>query len=147
MALPQVFVLSLGGTISSTDTDDGGVTPTLTGEALIEDVPEISQVAEVSAKTFRQVGSSALTLDDLIELSREIEDLIDRGASGVVVCPAGFVADHLEVLYDLDVEAAAAARALGLPFTRTVSPNADRRLAATLADVVAAHLPRHLSPR
>jgi ferrochelatase len=59
------------------------------------------------------------------------------GASGVVVCPAGFVADHLEVLYDLDIEAAAAARELGLPFARTVSPNADPRLAATLAEVVA----------
>jgi ferrochelatase len=59
------------------------------------------------------------------------------GASGVVVCPAGFVADHLEVLYDLDIEAAAAARELGLAFVRTVSPNADAGLVATLADVVA----------
>jgi ferrochelatase len=58
------------------------------------------------------------------------------GASGVVVCPAGFVADHLEVLYDLDIEAAEAARALGLPFARTAAPNADPALAATLADVV-----------
>ena len=59
------------------------------------------------------------------------------GASGVVVCPAGFVADHLEVLYDLDIEAAAAARELGLPFTRTASPNAAPDLVATLAAVVA----------
>jgi ferrochelatase len=73
--------------------------------------------------------------------------LAERGATGVVVCPAGFVADHLEVLYDLDVEAAATARALGLPFARTASPNADLRLAATLADVVAAHLPAELLPR
>jgi ferrochelatase len=58
------------------------------------------------------------------------------GASGVVVCPAGFVADHLEVLYDLDIEAAAAARELGLPFARTASPNAAPALAATLAAVV-----------
>ena len=58
------------------------------------------------------------------------------GASAVVVCPAGFVADHLEVLYDLDIEAAAAARDLGLPFARTASPNADPALAATLAGVV-----------
>jgi len=58
------------------------------------------------------------------------------GATGVVVCPAGFVADHLEVLYDLDIEAAAAARALGLPFTRTAAPNAAPALAATLASVV-----------
>jgi ferrochelatase len=71
---------------------------------------------------------------DILEVLPEIAA---AGASGVVVCPAGFVADHLEVLYDLDIEAAEAARELGLPFARTVSPNADPRLAATLADVVA----------
>jgi ferrochelatase len=70
---------------------------------------------------------------DILEV---LPQIADAGASGVVVCPAGFVADHLEVLYDLDVEAAAEARELGLPFTRTASPNADPRLAATLAEVV-----------
>jgi ferrochelatase len=67
--------------------------------------------------------------------------LVEAGATGAVVCPAGFVADHLEVLYDLDVEAAAEARTLGLPFARTAAPNADQALAATLAGVVAARLP------
>ena len=67
----------------------------------------------------------------------EVLPRIAADASGVVVCPAGFVADHLEVLYDLDVEAAAAARELGLPFARTAAPNADLGVAATLADVVA----------
>jgi ferrochelatase len=71
---------------------------------------------------------------DVLEV---LPDIAAGGASGVVVCPAGFVADHLEVLFDLDVEAAAAARGLGLPFARTASPNADPRLAATLAAVVA----------
>jgi ferrochelatase len=71
---------------------------------------------------------------DVLEVLPEIAG---AGASGVVVCPAGFVADHLEVLYDLDIEAAGAARELRLPFARTASPNADPRLAATLADVVA----------
>jgi len=74
---------------------------------------------------------------DVLEV---LPQLVEVGATGVVVCPAGFVADHLEVLYDLDVEAAAAARALGLPFARTATPNADGRFAATLARVVEAHL-------
>jgi len=73
--------------------------------------------------------------------------LVETGATGVVVCPAGFVADHLEVLYDLDVEAAAAARALGLPFARTASPNANPAFAATLAGVAAARLPAEVSRR
>jgi ferrochelatase len=71
--------------------------------------------------------------------------LVAAGATGVVVCPAGFVADHLEVLYDLDVEAAAEARTLGLPFARTAAPNADPAFAATLAGVVAARLPSRIS--
>ncbi|HWF35926.1 MAG TPA: ferrochelatase [Solirubrobacteraceae bacterium] len=76
---------------------------------------------------------------DILEV---IPEIAAAGASGIVVCPAGFVADHLEVLYDLDIEAAAAARALGFPFVRTVAPNADPRLVATLADVVAPLLAR-----
>ncbi|HEY2771626.1 MAG TPA: ferrochelatase [Solirubrobacteraceae bacterium] len=71
---------------------------------------------------------------DILEV---IPEIAAAGASGLVVCPAGFVADHLEVLYDLDIEAAAAARELGFPFARTVSPNADPRLAKALAGVVA----------
>ncbi len=62
--------------------------------------------------------------------------LVETGAAGVVVCAAGFVSDHLEVLYDLDVEARAAADQLGLAFTRTPSPNAHPSFCATVADVV-----------
>jgi ferrochelatase len=80
---------------------------------------------------------------DILEV---LPQIAAGGASGVVVCPAGFVADHLEVLYDLDIEAAAAARELGLPFARTVSPNADPSLAATLADTVAPLLAREVAP-
>jgi ferrochelatase len=60
------------------------------------------------------------------------------GADGVVVCPIGFVTDHLEVLYDLDVELAAVAAEVGLPFARTASLNDDPRFIAVLADVVSA---------
>ncbi len=85
MALPRVAVFSLGGTISSTDAGGSGVEPTLTGEALVEDVPEIAQVAEVSAEPFRQVASPELTVDDLLELAREIGQRTGGGANGVVV--------------------------------------------------------------
>ena len=71
---------------------------------------------------------------DILEV---LPRIAEAGATGVVVCPAGFVADHLEVLYDLDIEAAAAARELVLPFARTRSPNADAGLIAALADIVA----------
>jgi L-asparaginase len=102
MAFPRVTVLSLGGTISSTETgNDGGVVPSLTGEALIEDVPEISEVAEVSAGSFRQVPGSELTLDDLIELSAEIKGRIDEGTKGVVVTQGTDTIEETAFVLDL----------------------------------------------
>lgn len=62
----------------------------------------------------------------------------EEGAAGVVVCACGFVADHLEVAYDLDVEAAALAKDLGLPFARARSVNDDDTVLAALAGLVRA---------
>jgi ferrochelatase len=61
-----------------------------------------------------------------------------ENASGVIVCACGFVADHLEVLYDLDIEARARAERHGLAFARTASLNADPAVFAALAGRVAA---------
>lgn len=72
------------------------------------------------------------------DLRDVITALADDGAPGVVVCPIGFVADHLEVLYDVDVEARAVAERVGVAFARTASLNASPALCALLADVVAA---------
>jgi ferrochelatase len=55
---------------------------------------------------------------------------------GVLVCPAGFVSDHLEVLYDIDIDAAAVARQVGLRLERTTSFNDDPRFIARLAAMV-----------
>jgi ferrochelatase len=54
----------------------------------------------------------------------------------VLVCPQGFVADHLEVLYDLDVDARRAATEAGLAFARTASIDDEPAVMAGLADVV-----------
>jgi ferrochelatase len=72
---------------------------------------------------------------DVLEVLRE---RADSATPGVLVCPCGFVADHLEVLYDLDVEAAQVAAELDLTFARTVSLNADPAVFAQLADTVRA---------
>jgi ferrochelatase len=69
-----------------------------------------------------------------------IRDLAAAGRSGVVVCSAGFVSDHLEILYDLDVEARAVAEDAGIAFARTEMPNADPTFVRMLADVVREHL-------
>jgi protoporphyrin/coproporphyrin ferrochelatase len=54
----------------------------------------------------------------------------------VLVCPVGFVADHLEIRWDLDREAAGKARELGMGFARIEMPNADPAFVATLAGLV-----------
>jgi ferrochelatase len=58
----------------------------------------------------------------------------------VLVCAQGFTADHLEVLYDLDIEAAKVASDLGLAFGRTRSLNADEVVMNALADLVVAQV-------
>lgn len=66
-----------------------------------------------------------------------IDDLAgSENASGVLVCACGFVADHLEVLYDLDIEAAKRAAERGLAFARTPCVNDDATVLGALADRV-----------
>jgi ferrochelatase len=55
---------------------------------------------------------------------------------GLLVCACGFVADHLEVLYDLDIEAAGRAAERGVAFARTACVNDDPTVAAALAQRV-----------
>jgi ferrochelatase len=59
------------------------------------------------------------------------------GERHAVVVPVGFVCDHVEVLYDLDVEAAAVARAAGLTLHRATAVNDHPRFIAMLTDIVA----------
>ncbi|MEK7861510.1 MAG: ferrochelatase, partial [Chloroflexota bacterium] len=79
-------------------------------------------------------------------LGPEIRDEIRRRAGAGVrelgVCPVGFVADHLEVLYDIDVDARAIAEALGPRLERARSMNDDPVFIAALADVAEAALER-----
>ena len=66
-----------------------------------------------------------------------IDDIAaQRSADGVLVSAVGFVADHLEVLYDLDIEAAQHADKLGLSFSRTACVNDDSTVMSALAQRV-----------
>jgi ferrochelatase len=68
-----------------------------------------------------------------------IDDLAGaEGATGLLVCACGFVADHLEVLYDLDIEARRRAEDNGLAFARTPALNDDATVLGALADRVVA---------
>ncbi len=70
---------------------------------------------------------------DLLDV---LEELKEEGYSQVLVVPIGFVADHLEVLYDIDLEGQAKARELGLTLRRTESLNTDPEFLEGLANEV-----------
>lgn len=65
-----------------------------------------------------------------------IQDLARDGHGQLVVCPAGFVSDHLEVLYDIDIEAQQVASSVEAALVRTESLNADPEFLTALAEVV-----------
>ena len=76
------------------------------------------------------IGPDILTVIDELGASDDCD--------GVLVCACGFVADHLEVLYDLDIEAAKRAARHGLAFARTSCVNDDPAVISALADRVVA---------
>lgn len=73
---------------------------------------------------------------DILEVIAELGT--DAAVDGVVVCPHGFTTDHLEVAYDLDIEARRAAEAAGLAFARTRVVDDDTAVFAALADRIVA---------
>ena len=72
----------------------------------------------------------------------ELDRLHDAGVRKVLVAPVGFVADHLEILWDIDVEARERADALGLELDRIPSLNADPDFIRGLAELVRRELAR-----
>lgn len=70
-----------------------------------------------------------------------------NGVEAVVVCPAGFLCDHIEVLYDLDTEAAAVARDIGLTMVRARTVNDHPEFVEMMADVVGRTLDRYAAGR
>jgi protoporphyrin/coproporphyrin ferrochelatase len=65
-----------------------------------------------------------------------LADLAATGSRAVVVSPIGFVSDHMEVRFDLDVEAAQTAAKLGLAFARAATPGTDPRFVSMISDLV-----------
>jgi ferrochelatase len=71
----------------------------------------------------------------------------EKGLAAAVLCPIGFLCDHIEVLYDLDREAREVAAAIGLPMARAEAVNDDPRFLETMARAVAATWNRYRGGR
>ncbi len=70
------------------------------------------------------------------DVNDRIEELAAEGDGPLVVAPIGFVSDHMEVVQDLDTEAAATAARVGLPFVRVATPSDDEAFVAGLVDLL-----------
>jgi ferrochelatase len=70
-----------------------------------------------------------------------LDDLHGRDVRDVLVCPIGFVSDHLEIRWDIDTEAQEKARELGMRLERIEMPNADSAFVRVLAGLVRRRLP------
>ena len=70
------------------------------------------------------------------DVNDSLAELAEAGSRAVVVVPIGFVSDHMEVKFDLDIEAAQTAERLGLAFARAATPGTSPRFVAMITDLV-----------
>jgi ferrochelatase len=114
---------------------------------LAEGDPYADQLQETSEALARMLGLERWTFSfqsagrtpepwlgpDIVDT---VHRLADEGVRAILVAPVGFVSDHLEILYDLDYEAQAAARERGVTLKRTEMLNASEDFVRGLADLV-----------
>jgi len=97
----------------------------------------VAERAELARWSFAFQSASATGVPWLgPDILEELERLHAAGVGAVLVCPVGFVSDHLEILWDLDVEARERAEELGLELNRIESLNADPAFIRALANLV-----------
>ncbi len=70
------------------------------------------------------------------DVNDRLEELAAAGVTSVVLAPIGFISDHMEVIYDLDVEASATAERLGLTLVRAATVGTDAQFVAGLVDLI-----------
>jgi ferrochelatase len=106
-------------------------------DQLLETAQLVAERAALEAWTFSFQSESATGEPWLgPDILDHLKDLHAKGVRSVLVCPVGFVADHLEIRWDLDHEAAERASELGMEFGRIEMPNADPAFVKVLAGLV-----------
>lgn len=100
--------------------------------------------AEVGVAEYDVVWQSRSGPPRIPWLSPDVVDHVEAlhagGVQGIVVSPIGFVSDHLEVVWDLDNEAAERAEKLGMAFARAATPGTDPRFAELVVELVREHV-------
>ena len=106
-------------------------------DQLQETAQLVAEQAEIDEWSFSYQSESATGEPWLgPDILDHLESLRARGVDDVLVCPIGFVSDHLEIRWDIDVEAQDKARELGMSLARIEMPNADPNFVRGLAQLV-----------
>jgi ferrochelatase len=118
-------------------------------EQLLESAERVAQRAGRSDWTLVYQSRSGRPSDPWLgpDIRDYLRTAFAEGLEAVVLCPIGFVCDHIEVLYDLDHEAAGVARELGIALTRAAAVNDDPLFLDMMADVVLATVRRYSTGR
>ncbi|MCD6477791.1 MAG: Glu-tRNA(Gln) amidotransferase subunit GatD [Candidatus Aenigmarchaeota archaeon] len=83
---PRISILSMGGTIASrVDYRTGGVVPRFTAEELIEDVPELREIANIYGRQVESILSENMEFKDYKKLIREVKKEIENGVDGIII--------------------------------------------------------------
>lgn len=152
-SLIQALVERVQESLTRFDVDKEQVRILFSAHSLPEKILEIKdpypeQLLETSRVIAEQVGTSNWQFawqsagqtampwlgPDILDVLASIHK--EENVQNVLVCPIGFVSDHLEVLYDIDIECQNVAKELGMHLERTKSLNTDPLYIDTLADVV-----------
>lgn len=121
---------------------------------LVEGDPYVSQLRETIEDLVELTGIKNWTLayqskgggpgewlgPDVAEV---LENLAREGEKNVLLVPVGFVSDHVETLYDIDILYRKKAQSLGLNFRRSASLNASPKFIEALAAIVKGHMEKH----
>ncbi len=102
MSKPKLLIISTGGTITMTSSAGAaGIAPTLTADDLLRAVPQIAQLAEIETLTFSSVPGASLTLENIVELSRTIEQKFAGDIRAAIVIQGTDTIEETAFLLDL----------------------------------------------
>lgn len=106
-------------------------------DQLLETSSEVATAAAVSEFSF-SFQSESPTGEPWLgpDILDHLEELHAQGVDNVLLCPVGFVSDHLEIRWDIDIEAQEKAAVLGMHLERIDMPNDDPAFIGTLAAIV-----------
>jgi L-asparaginase len=101
MDLPKLAIAALGGTVSMQARNTGeGVIPTVSGETLLESLPELSSLARVSVETLGLLPSASLDFEFLLSVLSWANDQISQGAAGAVITQGTDTLEETATFFD-----------------------------------------------